>query len=536
MTHEKVLNRWFVVAGAFIIQLCLGSIYAYGAFSKPLLADLDSSLLQNQMPFALGLFFFAITMVFAGRWQDKVGPRPVAFTGGIILGTGVILSSFATSIEMLYVTYGMIGGAGIGFAYVCPIAALVKWFPDKKGLISGIAVAGFGAGAFIFARYATMVMVADISTGEMDFLKYDLDGITFEDEPFLEEYTDLTGLEIYMLTHDHQANAPLQYNGSSVTKQMLLDSAVKDADLSESELDLLVEQNPGNLSQKDRETREEAMGTAREHMLAESKNDVYARFDWSGAFLHLGIIFLVAVVLGSFLLANPPEGWLLKGGVPLVHNPVTDEVVKENYSWQEILKTPTFWLIWGMFLLAATSGLMTIGNIGKFASDVNIGVSEIAWIVGVLSLFNGAGRIAWGFVSDRVGRTKTLFIMYLIQAATMLTLDGMGRAGAFALIIGAALVGFCFGGNFAMFPSATADFFGMKRVGRNYGFVFTSYGIAGILGAIITGKLYDATGSYALIFTIMGILSIVAALLTFITKAPHEKVRIGNFLRPSTSQ
>lgn len=543
MSDEKTFNRWFVVAGALIIQLCLGSIYAYGAFAKPLKADLGSTDLTNQLPFAFGLFFFAIVMVFAGRWQDKVGPKKVAFTGGIVLGLGLMLSSLANSIDVLYITYGVIGGTGIGLAYVCPIAALVKWFPDKKGLISGVAVAGFGAGALIFASVATLVMTSDLDSDMTDFLKDSVDDISAEDQPFLVdgEKAELTGLEAHILVLDYEAgfkDKPLEFDGNAVDlNELKKNTSLEDAkDLDNKELELLVHADPANLSDDDKEKREVAFEDAQESILTTGKNHIYREFNWKGAFFVLGIIFLGGVVVGSQLLVNPPEGWLPEGWTPPVQKTATGEEAKVDYAWEEMLRTPTFWLIWTMFLLAATSGLMTIGNIGKFAADdKSIGVAAIAGIIGILSLANGAGRVVWGATSDKIGRTKSLFFMYIIQGITMFMLFYLGDSVA-TLAIGAALVGFCFGGNFAMFPSATADYFGTKSVGQNYGFVFTAYGVAGIFGAIIAGKMVEATGSYQTTFTIMGVLSLVAAFLSLICKAPHEKMGIGGILKSVSSE
>ncbi|MCK4613948.1 MAG: OFA family MFS transporter, partial [Thermoplasmata archaeon] len=296
-------------------------------------------------------------------------------------------------------------------------------------------------------------------------------------------------------------------------------------EVNDEELRLLVS-DPGDLTEAQKKTRKDGLEDAREALLASGKSDVYARFDWNKAFFVLGAIFLVGVVIGSQLLVNPPEGWLPEGWTPPVQKTMTGDTVKVDYTWKEMLQTPTFWLIWGMFLLAATSGLMTIGNIGKFAANKDIGVAEIALIIGVLSIANGAGRIGWSATSDRIGRTTSLCVMYLVQGITMFLLFAMGNA-VVTLAIGAALVGFCFGGNFAMFPSATADFFGTKNVGQNYGFVFTAYGVAGILGAIIAGSLVESTGSYQSTFMIMGVISLIAAGLSLITKAPHEKPGFG---------
>lgn len=148
-------NRWLVVIGALIIQVCLGAIYSWSVFVNPLKEIFFYTTTQTQIIFSLALATFALVMIFAGRLQDKKGPRMVATLGGIILGSGYLLASFTDgNFPLIALTVGIIGGAGIGFAYVCPIAACVKWFPDKRGMVTGLAVAGFGAGAWIFAKIA----------------------------------------------------------------------------------------------------------------------------------------------------------------------------------------------------------------------------------------------------------------------------------------------------------------------------------------------------------------------------------------------
>lgn len=148
--EQKIRNRWIVVIGAILIQLALGSIYSWGTltiFVSPYLNEVREVTVYI---FGVGLLSFAVTMIFAGKLQQKVGPKKTAILGGILIGIGVLLSSFMTTFIGLFITYGIIFGAGIGFGYVSPIASANKWFPDKKGFINGIAVAGFGAGSFVF--------------------------------------------------------------------------------------------------------------------------------------------------------------------------------------------------------------------------------------------------------------------------------------------------------------------------------------------------------------------------------------------------
>ena len=424
MSDQKIGNRNLVILGAIIVQLCLGSIYAWSFFQTALNGGtalvgvyLWPSLF-SQLPFAAGLASFALFMIFAGRWQDRVGPKKVATVGGILLGAGYILAFFVDAVAgtdailgtiYLIITYGIIGGAGIGFAYVCPIAALVKWFPDKKGAITGIAVAGFGAGALVFG--------------------------------YVEEYL----LNLFDVPNTPQIGYPM---------------------------------------------------------------------------LVLGIVYLILVVLGSQLLTNPPDGWLPAGYTP---PPTTADGAGTGVMPSEMIRTSTFWLLWLMFVFAATAGLMTLGNV-KSASLAIDPLTDAVVIVGVMSLLNAAGRIVWGATSDRLGRENTMVLMFLFLAIGMFAFAWMSTiAISWIAVMGiASLIGFCFGGNFALFPSATADFFGSKNVGKNYGVMFTAYGIAGITGALVAGPIVDATGSYFMAFIVTGVLAIIAILFTLVLKSKRK--------------
>ncbi|MFX1318352.1 MAG: OFA family MFS transporter [Promethearchaeota archaeon] len=409
-------RRYLVVLGALIIQVCLGSIYAWSIFQTALRGGIYVwPSLWTQLPFAAGLASFAAFMILAGRWQDRIGPRKVATIGGILLGVGYLLAGLVDIVSQgnsligtlwLVLTYGIIAGAGIGFAYVCPIAALVKWFPDKKGLITGIAVAGFGAGALVMGYVQTWLLL--------------LPGVF-----------PLVG----------------------------------------------------------------------------------------GAFLVLGVLYLILVVLGSQLLTNPPLGWKPPGYIPAVS---TAEARGQEYLPRQMIVTAVFWLLWFMFLFAATAGLMTLGNVKSAAAAIDpLTASLPEWpfiaaiIVGVMSIFNAAGRIVWGAVSDRIGRVTTMVFMFTFLTIGMFAFAFLSITNASWIIVMAvaSLVGLCFGGNFALFPSSTADYYGTNNVGSNYGFLFTSYGVAGIIGALAAGLIVDFTGSYVLAFVLTAILAIIAVIL-----------------------
>jgi MFS family permease len=400
MPAEKVMNRWIVVAGGILIQLCLGAIYAWSAFTKQLAGPpYDLSGTQSQWVFALGLASFAVFMaLIAGKWQARVGPRIVALTGGLIMGLGYVIAGVSgTNYWGILLGIGLLGGAGIGFAYVCPIACLVKWFPDKKGAITGLAVAGFGFGALIWIKLTQGFQFGPVNL--------------------------TPGWEGLIL----------------------------------------------------------GMGW--------TVNEVWILY---------GILFAVVIGLGSLVLVNPPEGWQPAGWTPPEAGSAQDTGAT-NYSPSQMVATPQFWGLFLTFLFGATAGLMVIGVIERFANDrlTAGGTSpEDALIMAgtamglFYALLNGLGRIAWGWISDFTGRKNAIIIMSLAQGVMMVLFYFVG-GWEWGLYIGAAIIGFNYGGYFALFPAATADFFGNKNVGTNYPLVFLAYGVGGIVGPLLGGYMRD---------------------------------------------
>jgi len=432
--ESKVMNRWVIVVGGILIQLALGAIYAWSAFTTPLqgsataLSEFAFTKTETQAIFSVGLLVFAIFTIIGGRLQIKHGPMKVALIGGVLLGLGYILAGFvgASFIGKL-VFIGILGGAGIGLAYVVPIATGVKWFPDKKGLVSGLAVAGFGFGAFIWILLANPPSILGFS------------GLISKQ----------TGAFAYTV----------------------------------------------------------------------------ANVDY--AFLVYGIAFLVLVVLGSLVMKNPPAGWKPAGWTP--PQPTAGKKSLLALKPKEMLKTRNFYLLWMMFLIGALAGLMVIGNVQNFAKSPTDGFTNSGFgvqeaidfaVIGAaicLPIFNGAGRIIWGQVSDRIGRRKALIAMFAFQAVTM-GIFFYTTSNPYLFYVVAALIGFNFGGNFALFPSACADSFGAENLGLNYGFLFTSYGIGGIVGPILAGVVQDAGLSFMYAFIPAAIMCAIAAAIAFVYK------------------
>lgn len=409
MSESKPFNRWFIVVGAILIQLCLGAIYAWSVFRKPLETSLNITATQASLPFSFVLIFFALSTVIGGRLQDRFGPRIVAIIGGVLLAAGMILASFAQNILMLIIAYGVVSGIGIGFAYVCPISAGVKWFPDKRGLITGLAVAGFGAGALIVGPLAR-AMIDNIG-------------------PFL-------------------------------------------------------------------------------------------------TFRYLGIAYLVLIFIGALILRNPPAGYR-----PAGWNPQTATRTQQitDFSAGQMVKTVQFWLIWLTYFAGCAAGLMIIGQTSPIAQEMARFSKETAAIgVSVLAIFNTLGRIFWGRVSDSIGRTRALSLMFLINTIAII---GYFLIPAVPVIfwLGIALVGSSFGGYLAIYPAVTADYYGTKYSGINYGLVFTAYGVGGLLSNIFAPRMKELTGNYNAAFIVTASLCLLAAIIVFVfLKPPSPRLKPTN--------
>ena len=154
----RTLNRWYIALAGVFLQIALGAVYAWSVFRVPLAKQFGWSISEVTLTFTISIFVLGFAAFFGGLWLNHKGPRVLALTGGTLYGLGVFLASFSHNLWWLYLSYGVIGGIGLGLSYIVPVAVLVKWFPDRRGLITGIAVGGFGAGALITAPVATRLI------------------------------------------------------------------------------------------------------------------------------------------------------------------------------------------------------------------------------------------------------------------------------------------------------------------------------------------------------------------------------------------
>jgi len=164
MTADRLPNRWGIAVAAVLMQICLGAVYGWSVFVKPLIAQEGWKLTDVSLTFTLAIVFLGVGTVIGGLWMDRAGPRLVATVAGVLYGIGYMVSGYASShhsLEILYLGYGVLGGLGMGMGYICPVATLVKWFPERRGLMTGIAVCGYGFGAMIMSPIAAKAIIAE---------------------------------------------------------------------------------------------------------------------------------------------------------------------------------------------------------------------------------------------------------------------------------------------------------------------------------------------------------------------------------------
>ena len=402
-TEAQTPNRWLPVAGGVSMNLALGSLYAWSVFVSPLEAEFGWSRTETTWAFQIAIVTFALSFVLAGRMQDRLGPRVPAAIGGTLVGLGFVLASFTSSLTYLYVAFGFIVGMGNGFGYATPIPVGSKWFPDKRGLVVGLMVAGYGGGSAIFGPVA---------------------------------------------------------------------------------------------------------------------NALIAGVGWRPTFRILGVVLFLMCMVGTWLLRNPPAGYQPEGWSPAA-SPA--ERTLRDIPTAEVVGMPTFYALWVAFCLGTTAGLMIISQLALFAQSAGLtGTAAALGIFTVGALGSSSGRIASGWMSDIVGRLTTLRIMILASAIAMPALF-IFREQAVVLYALIFVVYWCFGTQLSVFATTAADFFGTKHMGLNYGLLFTAYGVAGLIGPYIAGRVFDAFDSYQYAFFIAAGLAVVALLSLALARPPRRE-------------
>lgn len=402
------LKGWVVTSAATGINLILGVLYIWSIMGKALVKELGWTSTQASLPYTVCTVSFAIVMVFAGKLQDTKGPRLISTLGVILLGGGLILSSITKDPLMMVLTFGILGGAGIGFCYASTTPPAVKWFPiQKKGLISGIVVSGVGFAA------------------------------------------------VYI---------------SPLTNSLLINNGI------------------------------------------------------SKTFLYLGIGAIIILIAFSQLLIDPPAGYSPKTTTSANNQQTSKPESKNEYGWKEMIRTPNFYKLWIMYAFTSSAGLMIIGHIANIAKE------QAQWengylLVVILAIFNTSGRIIGGLVSDKLGHLNTMRVIFLLQAVNMALFSQFSSYGSLAL--GVSIAGLCYGALFSVFPVATAESYGIKNLGVNYGLVFTAWGFGGVIGPMLAARILDSTGSYNTSYIVSAVLLVIAGALTFLSGTSKKNRSVG---------
>lgn len=385
------MNRWLPVVGGVCMNLALGTLYAWSVFVLPLERELGWNRAETSWTFTIAVVVFAASFILAGRIQDLRGPRICAAIGGTLVGLGFILSSFTTSLWYLYVMFGVVVGLGNGFGYATPVPVASKWFPDKRGLVVGLMVGGYGAGSAIFGPVATSLI--------------------------------------------------------------------------------------GSVG-------------------------------WRLTFQILGALFFVMGMIGAWLLKNPPAGYRPPGWTT-ARSAAAAQRSARDYATSEMLRTPTFYALWVAYCLGATAGLMIISQLVPFARAAGLSAAAATFAITVGAVGNAGGRILSGWLSDTLGRLTTLRVMVLLSAVAMPTWFAL-REEVLGFYLLAVVVYWCYGTQLSVFASTTADFYGTRNLGVNYGLLFSAWGVAGLIGPMIGAQVFDRFGDYRYAFYAAGALALVS--------------------------
>jgi MFS family permease len=434
-------NRWAIAVAGTVAMICLGTVYSWSLFTQPLIAAFGWSNTTTTWTFAIAIFFLGVGAIVGGRWQDRRGPTPVAVTGVILWGLANVLAGLGTrqlGAPWIYLTYGLLGGLGLGMGYVTPVAAVTKWFPDKRGLGSGMVVMGFGLGAFIYNNLLKSVPAFAATAAEAG--------------------------------------------------RVLADRAA---------------------------------GNAGAALSPEATGTLMSTFVWSG------VVFAVLGGICASFVRNPPAAAPAAAAAP-ASAPASAGAARaaaaaaqRDYPPSEAMRTPQFWALWAMLFLNVTAGILFISNAVPIMRELTGAAPATALAAyGFIAVFNGLGRFFWGAVSDRIGRNWAYLLIYGTQVVIFFVVGGVH---ALWLVIALfAIVLLDYGGGFGTMPSFTADYFGTKYMGVNYGWILLAWGVGGIVGPLFVAIVKDRTGTFSGALPVIALMLLVSMILPIVTHKPTE--------------
>jgi len=395
-------NRWLIPPAALAVHLCIGQVYATSVYKTSLVEHFDASLTEVGIIFSIAIVMLGLSAAVFGTWVDRHGPRKAMFTAACCWASGFLIASLGISTDQLwlvYLGYGVVGGIGLGIGYISPVSTLIKWFPDRPGLATGMAIMGFGGGAMVASPLSRQLLSA------------------------------------YDSSYDPTDPASIA-SGPSLT--------------------LL--------------------------------------------FVTLGVVYFAIMMVGVANVRVPPPGWKPEGFDP---DQVKSKslVTEADVSAANAIKTPQFWFLWVVLFCNVTAGIAILEQASPMVQDFfreggtsTVTVAAAGGFVGILSLFNMAGRFVWSSTSDKIGR-KPIYMLYLGGGMFLYALLAtVGETSTALFVLLAAIILSFYGGGFATVPAYLRDLFGVFQVGAIHGRLLTAWSAAGVAGPLIVNGILDAQG------------------------------------------
>ncbi len=426
-------SRWLVPPAALAIHLCIGQAYAFSVFKLPMTkligitksAPDDWTQAQLGWIFSIAIVFLGLSAAVFGRWVEGGGPRRAMFVAACCFGGGFLVAAAGVvlhSIWVVYLGYGVLGGIGLGIGYISPVSTLIKWFPDRPGMATGMAIMGFGGGAMIASPLSLMLM-----------------------------------------------------------KTFATDSSV---------------------------------GVAQ-------------------TFVTMGAIYFLFMMIGVFLVRLPAEGWAPEGFVP--RSTTGALITVGNVTVDEAFTTRQFWQLWLVLCMNVTAGIGILETASPMIQEMfpgHVGAATAGGFVGLLSIFNMAGRFIWSSTSDYIGRRNTYMIFFTLGIVLYASIPSIGHMGSVPLFVAVAVILLSmYGGGFATIPAYLKDVFGTMHVGAIHGRLLTAWSVAGVLGPVLVNYIREyqlaqgvaKTDAYDVTMYLMAVLLAVGFVSNWLMKPVDER-------------
>ncbi|MDA9655066.1 OFA family MFS transporter [Pelagibacteraceae bacterium] len=460
----KNFNRWRIPPASIAIHLCIGSVYAWSIFNPALIKELgvvsssaeDWTLSSIIWIFSVAIVFLGLAAAIAGKWLEDVGPRCVGVTAACLWGGGFIVGGLGIlthQLWLIYLGYGVLGGCGLGLGYVSPVSTLIRWFPDRRGMATGMAIMGFGGGAMIGAPL----------------------------KRFLLEYF---------------AKAP-DYLGTEQAINLITEGGRRFAEVAGEKIEVVV-----------------ATASEAAQLAVPGDAGVYAvgtgNTGAAGAFFTLGIVYFIIMLIAAFQYKVPAEDWKPEGYEPPSEKESAAKMkTLNNVHINQALKTPQFYQLWVVLCFNVSAGIGVIGVaktmmseiFGSAPSGTDLANLVTAGFAGtyvlMISVFNMCGRIIWASLSDYIGRKNTYHCFFVLGTLLYLSIPFTANAVSvnpsvmyLVMFYAATMIIFTmYGGGFATIPAYLADMFGTMHVGGIHGRLLTAWSTAGVIGPVAIAQL-----------------------------------------------